>query len=122
MQTRTRKNRKPTLVVMLAALALASLAAAAADIDGTWISEAKDKTPSHTLILKSSGSKLTGQLDGNPITDGQFDGKTGTVSFSATVQIQCDLMPVQYKGTLLGGRLSVVQGAAPFNEVLFRKK
>jgi hypothetical protein len=86
-------------------LAGISGAALAADIDGKWTAEAEGRngTVTQTLILKSSGSTLTGSFQGArggavDISDGMIDGNN--VSFKVIREFNGNQFAQQYKGTL----------------------
>jgi hypothetical protein len=55
---------KYRLVSLFALVVITCLAGLAADIDGTWMSEAQGKSDPQTLTLKSDGDKLTGSMGG----------------------------------------------------------
>ena len=55
---------KKTLVSMLGLVALTAMVALGADIDGKYMSEAQGKGGPQTLMLKASGDKLTGTMEG----------------------------------------------------------
>ena len=80
-------------------------AALAADIDGKWTAEVEGRrgTVTQTLILKASGSELTGSFDGSrggavDISDGTVDGNK--VSFKVIREFNGNQFTQQYKGTL----------------------
>jgi hypothetical protein len=82
-----------------------SSAALAADLDGKWTAEVEGRrgTVTQTLILKTSGSELTGSLDGGrgnavDISDGKIDGNN--VSFKVVREFNGNQITQQYKGTL----------------------
>src|ERR1700686_2409678 len=105
---------KTRLLMLCALLALTSLVALGADIDGKWTREnaGKDgKTTTQTLTLKADGSKLSGSLDGGrggptDISEGMITGKD--VMFKITSQGR-DGQPTttSYKGTLSGDTLKL---------------
>jgi hypothetical protein len=95
-----------TKQVMLSVLLLGiSGAALAADLDGKWTAEVEGRrgTVTQTLILKTSGSELTGSFDGGrgnamDISDGKIDGNN--VSFKVVREFNGNQVTQQYKGTV----------------------
>jgi hypothetical protein len=82
-----------------------SSAALAADLEGKWTAEVEGRrgTVTQTLILRTSGSDLTGSLDGGrgnavDISDGKIDGNN--VSFKVVREFNGNQITQQYKGTL----------------------
>lgn len=80
-------------------------AALATDIDGKWTAEVEGRrgTLTQTLILKVSGSELTGSLEGGrgnavDISDGKIDGDT--VSFKVVREFNGNQFTQQYKGMI----------------------
>jgi hypothetical protein len=80
-------------------------AALAADISGKWTAEVEGRrgTITQTLVLKASGSELTGSLEGGrcgavDISDGAIDGNN--VSFKVVREFNGNQFTQQYKGTL----------------------
>lgn len=80
-------------------------AALAADIDGKWTAavEGRRGTVTQTLILRASGSNLTGSFEGGrggavDISDGTLDGNN--VSFKVVREFNGNQFTQQYKGTL----------------------
>jgi hypothetical protein len=100
-------NHLMTKTLMLPAMLLLGIsnAALAADIDGKWTAEVQGRngTLTQTLILKASGSELTGTLEGGrggvvDISDGAIDGSK--VSFKVVREFNGNQFTQQYKGTL----------------------
>jgi hypothetical protein len=95
-----------TKLILPAVLLLGiSGAARAADIDGKWAAEVEGRrgTVTQTLILKASGSELTGSLEGGrggavDISDGKIDGNK--VSFKVVREFNGNQFTQQYNGTL----------------------
>jgi hypothetical protein len=95
-------------------------AALAADLDGKWTAEVEGRrgTVTQTLILKTSGSELTGSFDGGrggavDISDGTIDGNK--VSFKVIREFNGNQFTQQYTGTLSDAgelNLSVSRGGA----------
>ena len=82
-----------------------SSAALAAEIDGKWTAEVEGRrgTVTQTLVLKASGSNLTGSLEGArggalDISDGTIDGNK--VSFKVIREFNGNQFTQEYKGTL----------------------
>lgn len=80
-------------------------AARAADVDGQWTAQVEGRrgTVTQTLILKASGSDLTGSFDGGrggavDISGGAIDGNK--VSFKVIREFNGNQFTQQYKGTL----------------------
>ena len=95
------------ILVLMAAFALA---AAAADVAGTWkaTAEGPNGTMERTFVFKVDGSKLTGEttssmLGKSTITDGKVDGDN--LSFGITVDYQGTQFKVSYKGKVSGTEL-----------------
>lgn len=99
---------KKRLISLCALLAMSSLMALAADISGTWKSEAPagGKGGPQTFTFKQSGSALTGTVDagrGGPveITSGKVDGDN--VSFEVTRDMgDKGKFTTKYAGTVAG--------------------
>jgi hypothetical protein len=79
--------------------------ALAADIDGKWTADVEGRrgTVTQTLILKASGSELTGSFEGGrggavDISDGAIDGDK--VSFKVIREFNGNQFTQQYKGTI----------------------
>lgn len=109
------KNR---LVLFCALLALVSVVAFAADVDGKWVSAPMGKGGPQTFNLKSSGSTLTGTVEGGrggpiEITNGKVDGNN--VSFEVTREMNGNSMTAKYSGTISGDtmKLTVDMGRGP---------
>lgn len=104
-----------TKQLILPALLLLGIsgAAQAADIDGKWTAEVEGRrgTVTQTLMLKASGSNLTGSFEGGrggavDISDGTLDGNN--VSFKVIREFNGRQFTQQYKGTLSdAGELSL---------------
>jgi len=80
-------------------------AALAADIDGKWTAEVEGRrgTVTQTLVLKASGSALSGSFEGArggavDISDGTIDGNN--VSFKVIRDFNGNQFTQQYQGTL----------------------
>jgi len=100
------------MIKLSALLALASIAALAADLTGTWKSEppANGKGGPQTLTLKQDGSALTGTLGGGrgepvEMKNGKVDGDN--VSFEVTRTMQGNEMTMKYSGKVDGSTLKV---------------
>jgi len=94
------KNR---LVSFCALLAVSALLIFAADISGTWKSEAPagGKGGPSTFVFKVDGSTLTGTMEGGRggpvnLSDGKVDGDN--ISFSVTRDFQGQSMTTKYTG------------------------
>ena len=97
---------KKYFVALSALVAMTSMLALAADVDGKWTRENQGKNgpTTQTLTLKSAGGKLTGTLDngggkGGPseITDGTVNGND--VSFKVVTTFGENTITRVYKGT-----------------------
>jgi hypothetical protein len=120
---------KSRFAMFCALLALTTMVALGANIDGKWTREnaGRDgKTTTQTLTLKADGSKLTGSLDGGrggptDISEGMIMGND--VMFKITRQGR-DGTPTTatYKGTLSGDdlKITVDQGRGP-QEMAFKR-
>jgi hypothetical protein len=119
---------KKTLVSMLGLVALTAMVALGADIDGKYMSEAQGKGGPQTLMLKASGDKLTGTMEG---------GRGGAVEISEGMVHGSDVMfkvvrkgqdgtdrTTEYKGTLSGSdlKLTVTGGRGGPVDVSFKKQ
>jgi len=80
------------------AFLLATLTASAAVADGTWTQSANGSGP-HTLILQTSGTGLSGTLDGAPLSGGKTEG--AFVWFTANR----GSATYSYKGQITNGKL-----------------
>jgi hypothetical protein len=95
----------------VAALALFTVSAFAAGIDGKWT--ASMDTPNGprttTFTFKADGDKLTGTMSGRngdtPIEDGKIDGNN--ISFTRTFERNGEKMQMKYTGTLSGDELKL---------------
>lgn len=123
---------KLRIATLTALLALASLLAFGADVDGKWVSEGGGKGGPQTLTLKADGTKLTGTMEG---------GRGGSVAISEGMVHGNDVMfkvvrdfgdkgkfEQNYKGTVAGSELKLTveggfggKGKGP-NEVTFKKQ
>lgn len=94
------------LLLGCAALALSSITALAADIDGKWTAEIEGRngTMTQTFTFKTDGSTLTGTVSGRmgetQISDGKVDGDT--ISFSVTREFNGNSMKMNYTGKVSG--------------------
>lgn len=119
---------KKSLVSMLGLVALTAMVALGADIDGKYMSEAQGKGGPQTLMLKASGDKLTGTMEG---------GRGGAVEISEGMVHGSDVMfkvvrkgqdgtdrTTEYKGTLSGSdlKLNVTGGRGGPVDVMFKKQ
>lgn len=98
--------------MLLAALALFTVSAFAAGIDGKWT--ASMDTPNGpmttTFTFKADGDKLTGTMTGRqgnemPIEDGKIDGNN--ISFVRTMERNGEKMQMKYTGTVSGDELKL---------------
>jgi len=122
-------------LVVLAALAITSLVASAADIDGKWTRETQGKNgpQTTTLTLMSKGGTLTGTMDGGrggplEIQDGKITGNM--VSFK-TVRDAGDKgkFETTYTGTVSATELKLTpsagaggKGGPPMEQVYTKAK
>lgn len=97
----------------------------AASIDGTWI--AHNKNGSQTLMLKSSGNVLTGNLDRTngrmlPISNGKIDGNH--VSFRVVRPRRRGAITREFNGTVSGSELKLTITGGPRGTAVetFRKQ
>jgi len=97
--------------LLLAAAALFTLTASAADISGTWKGTAD--TPvgkiERTFVFKVNGNKLTGettsQMTGtSQITDGKIDGDK--VTFTLNMNVQGQDFKLTYTGKITGDEIA----------------
>ena len=105
------------LAILTMILCAVSFAAAAAGVDGKWISESKrgDNTIQQTLTLKSDGGSLTGTVEtsfnGNSrstdIKNGKVDGNK--FSFSMVQRGKQGEMTVTWEGTVNGDEMNGTQ-------------
>lgn len=104
---------KKRLISLCAMFALATVAAFAADVTGTWKGEANPngKGGPPTFTFKQDGSKLTGSTAGRggdvQISDGKVDGDN--VSFTVVREMQGNTMKIMYKGTVSGTTMKLTQ-------------
>lgn len=106
------------LVLFCALFALVSMLAFAASIDGKWSSEATGKGGPQTYTFKTSGSTLTGTVEGGrggsvEITNGKVDGDN--ISFEVVREMRGNSMTMKYSGKVSGNTmtLSVDMGRGP---------
>ncbi|MBN2243871.1 MAG: hypothetical protein JW793_14390 [Acidobacteria bacterium] len=104
--------RFQALAVAAPIFCLMVLAAAAADITGTWIAEMPGGSGgSFTFNLKADGANLTGTMSGprggeNEIVDGKIDGDK--VSFAVKVGgTGGNEMKINYSGTVSGEEMKL---------------
>ena len=109
---------KKIVMMVLALVAMTTMVAVAADIDGKWVAEVQgQKGPqTQTLTLKADGMKLTGSLDGGrggatDISEGMIHGND--VMFKVVREFNGMKIEQNFKGTLAGGELKVTREAAP---------
>jgi len=124
-----RTRLKKHTFILLGLLALTCWLASAADIDGKWMAQVGDRgggKMTETLMLKASGSKLTGSLQrrrgAEEISDGTINGND--VSFKVTREPNGKkAITQQYKGTLSGGqlKLTVTGPRGGTRDILFTK-
>jgi len=105
------------LAILTMILCAVSFAAAAAGVDGKWISESKrgDNTIQQTLTLKSDGGSLTGTVEtsfnGNSrstdIKNGKVDGNK--FSFSMVQRGKQGEVTVTWEGTVNGDEMNGTQ-------------
>jgi hypothetical protein len=104
-------------------LALASLLALAADIDGKWTGEG-GRGGTQTLTLKADGAKLTGtistQLGESAISDGKIDGNK--VSFAVNIEFNGNTFSQKFSGTVAGDDLQMtIEGGRGTRNVTFKR-
>ena len=114
-------------VIALAALTL--WVSFAADIDGKWTGqvEGRNGPQPQTLMLKASGSTLTGTVEGGrggpiDISNGTIDG--ANVSFSVVRTVGDNKITQEYKGALAGTdlKMTISGGRGEPREVTFKKE
>ncbi|MGE5489367.1 MAG: hypothetical protein ACM3ZB_16245 [bacterium] len=97
---------------LLILLAVFAIAAAAADINGTW--KANAETPMGpmviTFVFKADGAGFTGEMSDDfigkaPIVDGKLDGNN--VSFTVNMKFEENEMQLNYKGTVNGDEMKL---------------
>ena len=93
-------------------LTMFAMAAAAADLSGTWkaTAEGPNGAMERTFVFKVDGAKLTGEttsemLGKSTITDGKVDGDSFT--FTITANFQGNEMKVSYKGKVTGDEIQL---------------
>ncbi len=103
--------------LLAALLAITSLAAFGANIDGKWTAEVEGRggTQTQTLVLRSSGDKLTGTMEGGrggavEISEGMLHGND--VMFKVVREFNGNKFEQNYKGTLSGDELKLTVEAA----------
>ena len=102
---------------LLILLAVFAVAAAAADVTGTWkgTAETPNGTIERTFVFKVDGNKLTGEttsqmMGKSTITDGKVDGDN--LSFTITVKFQDNELKLNYTGKVNGNEIKFhVEGA-----------
>lgn len=100
-----------TLLMFVAALALFTVSAFAAGIDGKWAAtmEGQNGPMTTTFTFKADGDKLTGTVSGRngeaPIEDGKIEGNN--ISFVRTMERNGEKMQIKYSGTLSGDELKL---------------
>jgi hypothetical protein len=109
---RRRDMKLRTLLTFVAALALFTVSAFAAGIDGKWTAtmETPNGSRTTTFNFKADGNKLTGTMTGRqgaeaPIEDGKIDGNN--ISFTRTMERNGEKMQMKYTGTLSGDELKL---------------
>jgi len=102
---------------VLILMAVFALAAAAADIAGTWnaTAEGPNGNMERTFVFKVDGNKLTGEttsamLGKSTITDGKVDGDN--LSFTITADLQGTELKLNYKGKVSGADLHLTSERA----------
>lgn len=97
---------------LLVLLAMYSLAAFAADIDGTWkaTAEGPGGTMERTFVFKAEGGKLSGETTSSmfgksTLENGKVDGDS--LSFTITIKFQDNEMKVNYKGKVTGNEIKL---------------
>lgn len=113
--------RKTLFAVLL--LALTSVYALAADIDGKWTGEG-GRGGTQTLTLKADGAKLGGtigtQMGEMNISDGKVDGNK--VSFAINLEFNGNSISQKFSGTLEGDELRMtVEGGRGTRNVVFKR-
>lgn len=95
---------------LLLLLVCFAVAAAAADVTGTWkgTAETPNGTMERTFVLKADGNKLTGETTSSmfgksTIEDGKVDGDN--LFFTITIKFQDNEMKVNYKGKVTGAEI-----------------
>jgi hypothetical protein len=118
---------KYRLVSLFALVVITGLVGLAADIDGTWMSEAQSKGDPQTLTLKSDGDKLTGSMGGGRggpvnISEGIVHGND--VMFKIVREFNGNLVTQEYRGTVSGSdlKLTVSGGRGGPMDVVFKKQ
>ena len=114
---------------LLAAMAVFSMSALAADVSGTWkgTAETENGTLERTFVFKVEGDKLTGETTSNfmgksTIENGKVEGDK--LSFTINVRFQDNDMKLDYKGELKGEDLILkveVPGGGPSIEYKAKK-
>jgi hypothetical protein len=97
---------------LLISMFLMTIAAFAADLNGTWKATAEGPQGSleRTFVFKVDGARLTGEttsamLGKSTIADGKIDGDS--FSFSITASMQGNEMKLTYKGKVTGNEIKV---------------
>jgi hypothetical protein len=101
---------------LVLAVALVSLVALGADIDGKWTAQVQGRrgTQTQTLTLKADGDKLTGSIEGGrggpvEISEGMLHGND--VMFKVVREFNGNKVEQNYKGTLTGDALKLTMDA-----------
>ncbi len=97
---------------LLSLAILAAVAAAAADVSGTWkgTAEGPNGAIERTFVFKQDGSKLTGEtssefLGKSEIQEGKVEGDD--ISFSITANFNGNQMKLVYKGKINGDEIKL---------------
>ncbi|MGH9664689.1 MAG: hypothetical protein ACRD9L_09725 [Bryobacteraceae bacterium] len=94
------------LLLACAAMALSSITAFAADIDGKWTAEMEGRNGpvTQTFTFKSDGATLTGTVSGRggetQLSDGKIDGDS--IAFTVTREFNGNSMKMNYTGKVSG--------------------
>jgi hypothetical protein len=106
------KTIRASVQCITALAALTLWVSFAADIDGKWTGETQGRRgpQTQTLMLKASGTTLTGTLQGGrggpvEISNGTIDGDN--VSFQVVREFGENKVTQQFKGTISGGELKL---------------
>ncbi|HWC96298.1 MAG TPA: hypothetical protein VG456_06105 [Candidatus Sulfopaludibacter sp.] len=93
-------------LIVIAILAVAAVLAFAGPADGVWNIQVAASGAAGQILLNSSGTNLTGTMDGIAISGGTVEG--ATVRFQATR----NSVAYTYKGTVTNGKLSLYESPA----------
>ena len=129
-RTSGRKGKKhmKKVVMFCALLALTSMIAFGAAIDGKWTAETQGRNgpQTQTLMLKADGMKLTGNLDGGrggpvEIKEGKMDGMNVSFKVTRAGRDGAD-QTITYTGMLMGDdlKLTATGGRGP-QELPFKR-